>query len=78
MFLRLNEFETQKVVRVNATKILFYKTIAARNQVAKDRDGYETIIATGIRFENDPIMLVVTETSEEIDEMLKQAYIYIK
>lgn len=78
MFLKLNEFETERVVRVNAGKIIFYKTIIARTRQAKDRDGYESVTATGIRFENDPIMLVVTDTVEQIDELLTQSYHYIK
>ncbi len=73
MFLRLNEFETGKVVRVNVSNMVYYKTIRVQRGTSGDR-----VEATGIRIENDPIMLVVTETVEQIDDLLKESYHYIK
>ena len=77
MLIKLNEHETGRVVRVNVNKVLFYKTIRVRKTTA-DRYSDETSEVTGIRFENEPVMLVVTESADEVDELLKQAYIYIK
>jgi hypothetical protein len=73
VFLRLNEFETGKVVRVNVSNMVYYKTIRVQRGTSGDR-----VEATGIRIENDPIMLVVTETVEQIDDLLKESYHYIK
>jgi len=77
VLIKLNEHETGRVVRVNVNKVLFYKTIRVR-KTAADRYSDETSEVTGIRFENEPVMLVVTESVEEVDELLKHAYIYIK
>lgn len=73
MFLRLSEFETGKTVRVNVSNMVYYKTIRVQRGTSGDR-----VEATGIRIENDPIMLVVTETVEQIDDLLKESYHYIK
>ena len=73
MFLRLSEFETGKIVRVNVSNMVYYKTIRVQRGTSGDR-----VEATGIRIENDPIMLVVTETVEQIDDLLKESYHYIK
>lgn len=73
MFLRLNEFETGKVVRVNVSNVVYYKTIKVQRGTGGDR-----VEATGIRIQNDPIMLVVIEAVEQIDEMLTTSYHYIK
>ena len=73
MFLRLNEFETGKVVRVNVSNMVYYKTIRFQRGTSGDR-----VEAPGIRIENAPILLVVTETVEQIDDLLKESYHYIK
>jgi hypothetical protein len=73
VFLRLSEFETGKIVRVNVSNMVYYKTIRVQRGTSGDR-----VEATGIRIENDPIMLVVTETVEQIDDLLKESYHYIK
>jgi hypothetical protein len=53
--------------------MVYYKTIRVQRGTSGDR-----VEATGIRIENDPIMLVVTETVEQIDDLLKESYHYIK
>jgi hypothetical protein len=78
MFLKLNEFETGRTVRVNVSNILFYKTIRVRSSKNENSIIENQIEATGLRFENDPIMLVVKESVEEIDTLLKQSYHFIK
>lgn len=78
MFLKLSEFETGRIVRINVSKVLFYKTIRIRSTKSERSMVDEQVEATGIRFENDPILLVVKETTDEIDNLLKQSYHYIK
>ena len=73
MLLKLNEFETGKTIRVSVSAITYYKTIRVQRNTSDER-----LEATGIRFQNDPIMLVVTETADQIDAMLKESYHYIK
>lgn len=77
MFLKLNEFETGRVVRVNTSKVLFYKTIRTRLKASNTGQDEQTE-ATGIRFENEPVLLVVTESVDQIDAMMRESYHYIK
>ena len=77
MFLKLNEFETDRVVRVNVSKVLFYKTIRTRIKSTHPDQDHQTE-ATGIRFENEPVLLVVLESVDQIDAMLRESYHYIK
>ena len=77
MFLKLNEFETGRIVRVNVSKVLFYKTIRTRVKTSNTGQDDQTE-ATGIRFENEPILLVVTESVDQIDSMMRESYHYIK
>jgi hypothetical protein len=77
VFLKLNEFETGRIVRVNVSKVLFYKTIRTRVKTSNTGQDDQTE-ATGIRFENEPILLVVTESVDQIDSMMRESYHYIK
>jgi len=77
VFLKLNELETGRIVRVNVSKVLFYKTIRVRSR-NESSVNEEQVEATGIRFENEPVLLVVKESVDEIDVLLKESYHYIK
>lgn len=71
MFLRLNDATTNRVVRINVSKILHYQTSYMRESSAPEK-------VTGIRLENNPILLLVKETPEELDQMIKEGYYYVK